>query len=56
MGKVPLQVVKELEHQTRLNLCMLNFLATFTKAGSDCNALTEKCQDSIRATVKRIKS
>ena len=29
LGKVPLQVLRELEHQTRQNLCTINFAATF---------------------------
>ena len=33
MGKVPLQVLKELEHQARQNLSTINFAATFYK---DC--------------------
>ena len=31
MGKVPLQGLKELEHQTRQNLSTINFTATFAK-------------------------
>ena len=56
MGKVPLLVVKEFEHQARQNLCTLNFSDAFTKTESECNTTMEKCQDSIKATVKRIKS
>ena len=55
MGKVPLQVLKELEHQARQNLCT-NFTATFAKTVSSCNTVVEKCQHSIRATFKRVKS
>ena len=51
MGKVPLKVVKEIEHQARQN-----FSAAFTKTASECNTTMEKCQDSIKATVKRIKN
>ena len=56
MGKVPLQVDKEFEHQARQNFCTLNFLAAFTKVVSECNGTMEKCQDSVKATVKRIKA
>ena len=56
MGKVPLQVVKEFEHQAKQNLCTLNFSATFTKTASECNTTMEKCQDSIKATVNIIKN
>ena len=31
MGKVPLPVLKELEHQARQNLCTINFTAAFVK-------------------------
>ena len=31
MGKDPLQVVQEFEHQARQNLCTLKFLAAFTQ-------------------------
>ena len=47
MGKVPLQVLKKLEHQARQNLSSINFTATFTKTASSCNTVMEKCQHSI---------
>ena len=56
MGKVPLPVVKEFEHQARQNLCILNFSVAFTKTASECNLIMEKCQDSFNSTVKRSKS
>ena len=56
MGKVPLQVLKELEHQARQNLCTVNFAATFAKTASVCNSIMEKCQDSIKSTAKNVKS
>ena len=56
MGKVPLQVLKELEHQARQNLCTINFVATFTKTASVCNSTMEKCQDSFKSTFKKVKS
>ena len=46
MGKVPLQVIKEFEHQARENLYTLKFSSTFTETTSECNT----------NTVKRIKS
>ena len=56
MGKVPLQVLKELEHQARQNLITINFAATFAKTASTCNTTMEKCQDSLKSTFKRVKS
>ena len=56
MGKVPLQVLKELEHQARQNLSTINFTATFAKTASSCNTVMEKCQHSIKTTLKRVKS
>ena len=56
MGKVPLPVLKELEHQARQNISTLNFTTAFAKTSSSCNASLEKCQHSIKSTVKKIKS
>ena len=56
MGKVPLPILKELEHQARQNISTLNFTAAFAKTSSSCNASLEKCQHSIKSTVKKIKS
>ena len=56
MGKIPLPILKELEHQARLNISTLNFTAAFAKTSSSCNASLEKCQHSIKSTVKKIKS
>ena len=42
LGKVPLPVVKEFEHQERPNVCILNFSAAFTKTASECNLTMEK--------------
>ena len=39
MGKVPLQVLKELEQQARQNLSTINFTATFAKTASSCICL-----------------
>ena len=47
MGKVPLQVLKELEHQARQNLSTINFTATFAKTASACNTVMEKCIQSL---------
>ena len=52
MGKVPLQILKELEHQARQNLSTINFTATFTKSASSCNTIMEKCQHSINLILK----
>ena len=51
MGKVPLKL---LEHQARQNLSTINFTATFARTASSCN--TVKCEHSIKATFKKVKS
>ena len=51
MGKVPLPILKELEHQAKQNIFALNFTAAFAKASS-CNATLEKCQHSLKSTFK----
>ena len=56
VAKVPLPVLKELEHQATQNISTLNFTAAFAKTSSSCNASLEKCQHSIKSTVKKIKS
>ena len=55
MGKIPLQILKELEHQAKQNISMLNFAPTFAKTFS-CNATLEKCQYSLKLTFKKVKS
>ena len=52
---VPLQVLKELEHQARQNLSTINFAATFAKTASTSNTAMEKCQHSLKSTFKRTK-
>ena len=37
MGKVPLPMLKELEHQARQNISTLNYTAAFAKTSSSCN-------------------
>ena len=56
MGKVPLSILKELEHQARQNISTLNFTASFAKTSSTCNATFEKCQYSLESTFKKVKS
>ena len=56
MGKVPLQVHKELDHQARQNLSTINSTATFAKTAYTCNTTMEKCQDSLKATFKKVKN
>ena len=56
MGKVPLLILKELEHQASQNISTLNFTAAFAKTSSSCNATLEKCQHSLKSTFKRVKS
>ena len=55
MGKVPLPVLKELEHQARKNLSTINFIAAFAKTSS-CNTTMEKCQHSLKSTFKKVKT
>ena len=56
MGKVPLPILKELEHQARQNISTLNFTTTFAKTSSSCNSTLEKCQHSLKSTFKKVKS
>ena len=56
VGKVPLPILKELEHQARKNISMLNFATTFAKTSSSCNATLEKCQYSLELTFNKVKS
>ena len=56
MGKVPLPILKELEHQARQNISTLNFTAAFAKTSSSCYATLEKCQYSLKSTFKKVKS
>ena len=53
MGKVPLQVLKELEHQARQNLSTINFTAIFAKTASSCNTVLEKGLHSAKVTFRR---
>ena len=56
MGKVLLQILKELEHQVRQNISTLNFATTFAKTSYSCNSTLEKCQYSLKSTFKKVKS
>ena len=56
MGKVPLPILKELEHQARQNISTLNFTAAFANTSSTCNATLEKCQYNLKLTFKKVKS
>ena len=56
VGKVPLQVLNELEYQARQNLSTINFTATFARTACSCNTVMEKCHHSIKATFKRVKN
>ena len=55
MDKVPLQVLKELEHQARQNLSTINFTSTFARTASSCNTVLNKGLHSAKATIKRPK-
>ena len=54
MGKVPLPILKELEHQARQNISTLSFTAAFAKTSSSCNATLEKCQYCLKSTFKKV--
>ena len=41
---------------TRQNISTLNFTTTFAKTSSSCNSTLEKCQHSLKATFKMVKS
>ena len=56
MGKVPLPILKEWEHQARQNISTLNLTAAFAKTSYSCNATFEKCQHSLKSTFKKVKS
>ena len=56
MGKVPLQVLQELEHQARQNLSTIKYASPFAKTASTCNTTMEKCQDSLKSLVCLSKS
>ena len=56
LAKVPHSSSQGVEHQARQNISTLNFTAAFPKTSSSCNASLEKCQHSIKSTVKKIKS
>ena len=55
MSKVPLPILKELEHQARQNIFTLNFTAAFPKTSSFCNATLEKCQYSLKSSTQASK-
>ena len=55
VAKVPLPILKELEHQASQNISTLNFATTFAKTSS-CNSTLEKCQHSLKSTFKKVKS
>ena len=56
MAKVPLPVLKELEHQARQNLSTINFMAAFTKTPFSRNSTLEKCQHSLKSSFRKVKS
>ena len=55
MGKVPLPILKELEHQARQNISTLNYTPAFAKTSSSCNVTLEKSQHSLKSTFKKVK-
>ena len=56
MGKVPLPVLKEVEHEARQNLSTINFTAAFANTSSFCNTTMKKCQHSLKSSFKKVKT
>ena len=56
MGKVPLQVLKELEHQARLLSLPSSSQLLSQGLLPVCNTNLEKCRHSLKATFKKVKS
>ena len=56
MGKVSLQVLKELEHQARQNLPTINFTATFAKTASLVTLLWRCVSTVLRLPLKGLKA
>ena len=56
VAKVPLNILKELEQQSRQNLSTINFIATFNRTSSACNSVLEKGLHSARSTYRRTKN
>ena len=46
-AKVPLPILKELEHQARQNISTLNFTAAFVKTSSPCNTREVSIQPEV---------
>ena len=55
MGKVPLQVLKELENQAD-RISLPSTLQLLSQTAFACNTTMEKCQHSLKGTFKRVKS
>ena len=56
MSKVPLQVLKELEHQARQNLCTINFTATLVKTASSVTQLWRSVSTVSRLPSRGLKA
>ena len=56
MCKVPLQVLKELEHQARQNLSTINFAATLQKLLPLVALLWRSVRTVLKSTFKKVKS
>ena len=56
MGKVPLPILKDLEHRARQNISTLTFTIAFAKTSSSYNSTLEKSQHSLKSTFKKVKS
>ena len=56
MGKVPLPVLKELEHQARQNLSIINFTAAFARLLLPATLWRSvNTSESLKSTFKRLK-
>ena len=56
VAKVPLNILKELEQQSRQNLSTINFIATFNRTSSACDSVLEKGLHSARSSYRRTKN
>ena len=56
VAKVPLNILKELEQQSRQNLSTINFIATFNRTSSACNSVLKKGLHSARSSYRRTRN
>ena len=56
IAKVPLNILKDFEQQSRQNLSTINFIATFNRTSSACNSVLEKSLSSARSSYRKTKN